>query len=136
MRHNLRLLLGSGMLMASYAIAQGEFQEWTFNPLTVKRDPFMAPAKFTKVIENELFRYDLSNLKLVAIASGIENPRAMFQVKDESNSQTFVLTVGDRLGRRKGKVVSILENLVVVKTTFVDNNNKSLPVTTKFRIDE
>jgi len=58
-----------------------------------------------------LQRYQLSQLKLVAIIWNIENPRALFE---DSAGKGYIISKGALIGNNQGKVEDILKDEVVV----------------------
>lgn len=95
---------------------------YTFNPLAVKRDPFEMPDLSSKSVQSDLEQYDLNEMNLVAILTGMGRPQAMLVLP---NGKTHIVQVGDRVGRHSGKIFRIKENEIVVKETFRDYQNKS-----------
>jgi len=106
---------------------------WSFNPLTVKRDPFLSPKILVSAPIREIFRYDISNFKLVGIVSGIKANKALFVVP---SGKSYVLQKGDILGRRKGTIAKITNSEVTVRAIFIDNQNKKQPIITKFTVEK
>jgi hypothetical protein len=90
---------------------------WTFNPVGVKRDPFQAPASREHEETNELLLFDLNEVNLVGIISGMGPPQGMVVLP---NGSTHVVQVRDRIGRHNGRVHKITSSEVVVKESFKD----------------
>jgi Tfp pilus assembly protein PilP len=101
--------------------------QYSFNPIGVKRDPFAPPVSATKGSMNSLQRFDLNQISLVGILTGIGAPQAMVVLPDKS---THIVQVGDQIGRRKGVVAKISTNEIVVRETFRDYQNRSTTETT------
>jgi len=112
-------LFGSVKILA--AESGGESQSYTFNPLAVKRDPFEPPEASDKGTTNELLRFDLNEMNLVAVLSGMGSPQGMIVLP---NGKTHIVQVGDRVGRHNGRISKIKDNEVVVKETFRDYQNR------------
>ncbi|MBS1982785.1 MAG: pilus assembly protein PilP [Bdellovibrionales bacterium] len=90
---------------------------WTFNPLHVKRDPFEGPPEQKKASTNELRRFDLNEINLVAILTGLGAPQAMLVLP---NGKTHIVQIGDDIGRHNGRVYKITATEVVVVESFLD----------------
>lgn len=97
--------------------AQRKVEEFTFNPLSVRRDPFSPPALETKGEENDLVKYDLLEVKLVAIMTGLGNAKAMVVLP---NGVSHIIQEGDRIGKNKGFVTKISKTEVAVVESFKD----------------
>src|SRR5262245_53428079 len=93
---------------------------YTFNPLSVKRDPFQAPDFKSAVTQSELQRYDLNEMNLVAILTGMGRPQAMIVLP---SGKTHIVQVGDQMGRHNGRISKISDNEIVVRETFKDYQN-------------
>lgn len=92
-----------------------------------KRDPFRSLASQPKVSErppeelSPLERYQLGQLKLVAIVWGIKEPRAMVEVTEADKIvRGYTLTVGTRVGPNQGIVRAIRPDVVVIEGSYVD----------------
>ena len=115
--HVARLAL---VLAASVARAQGGVTDegWLFNPLAVKRDPFVPPPGLNKKEKgNELREFDLNEINLVAILTGLGPPQAMVVLP---NGKTHIVQVRDPIGRHNGRVFKITANEVVIEESFKD----------------
>ena len=64
-----------------------------------------------KLILNPLQRYDVSQLKLVAIIWHVDNPMAMME---DATGKGFIVRKGTEIGRNKGVVTEITEKEVVI----------------------
>ena len=128
MRSCLRLFLFFVVFFIGSAVAQepekapSESQSYTFNPLAVKRDPFEAPAFTEKSNLSDLERYDLNEMNLVAILTGMGRPQAMIVLP---NAKTHIVQIGDRIGRHNGKVFKVSDSEIVVRENFKDYQNRS-----------
>ncbi len=105
------------------AVEDQKEEPQTFNENFSGRDPFrsylrdfaVAPGGDddpTEQIRTHLERFDLSELRPIAIITGTAVPKAM--VTDPSG-MGHVIQPGTRLGRRGGKVVRISTNTIVVR---------------------
>jgi type IV pilus assembly protein PilP len=88
---------------------------------TGKRDPFRS---FILTVEAErkdargpLEQFDLTQLKLVAVVWGSERARAV--VADPSG-RGYIVREGTLMGKNEGRIVSIADNALVVKESYVD----------------
>jgi Tfp pilus assembly protein PilP len=106
-----------GLLAVSHARAQGGY---SFNPLGVKRDPFVPPEVAKKAV-GELNRYDINEMTLVAIMTGLGPAQAMIVLP---NNSTHIVQTGDSIGRRNGRVARITANEVIIKESFRDYQNR------------
>lgn len=97
--------------------ANTALQEFTFNPLSVERDPFGPPEIQAEVEEDALLRFDLLEIKLVAIMTGLGAPKAMVVLP---NGESHILQEGDRIGKNKGYISKIKKNEVAVIESFKD----------------
>jgi Tfp pilus assembly protein PilP len=95
--------------------------DYTFNPLNVKRDPFTPPKLEKRSPEDDLLRFDVGEMSLVGILTGMGAPQAMLLLP---NGKTHVVQNGQSLGRRNGKVSSIGPNEVQIKESFRDFQNR------------
>src|SRR5262245_53232196 len=90
---------------------------------TGKRDPFRSfvwdrPDKMAPVAEaGPLGEFDLSPLEVVAVVWRTGNARAL--VEDPSG-ESYIVGAGAAIGKNRGHVVSIDDNSVIVKETYVD----------------
>ena len=97
--------------------AQARIEDFTFNPLEVKRDPFSPPEIKDSEQVDELRRYDLFEMKLVAIMTGLGAAKAMLVLP---SGKTHIVQEGDRLGRNKGYVMKITAKELTVVESFKD----------------
>jgi type IV pilus assembly protein PilP len=89
---------------------------------TGKRDPFQSfiaeqKQRMAKQERGPLEQFDLSQLTVVAVVWGTEQPRAM--VEDPSG-RDYVVQVGTPIGKNAGMVTEISDNSVKVRETYVD----------------
>ncbi len=95
---------------------------YSYDP-TGKRDPFRSfvwdrPDKMQAVAEaGPLGQFDLSQLEVVAVVWRTGNARAL--VEDPSG-ESYIIGAGAAIGKNRGHVISIDDNTVVVKETYVD----------------
>src|SRR6266850_1593158 len=94
---------------------------YTYDP-TGKRDPFRSfiwdrPDKMQIAEAGPLGQFDLSQLEVVAVVWRTGNARAL--VEDPSG-ESYIVGEGAAIGKNRGHVISIDDNTVVVKETYVD----------------
>ena len=95
---------------------------YSYDP-TGKRDPFRSfvwdrPDKMQAIAEaGPLGQFDLSQLEVVAVVWRTGNARAL--VEDPSG-ESYIVGEGAAIGKNRGHVISIDDNTVVVKETYVD----------------
>jgi len=95
---------------------------YSYDP-TDKRDPFRSfvwdrPDKMQAIAEaGPLGQFDLSQLEVVAVVWRTGNARAL--VEDPSG-ESYIIGAGAAIGKNRGHVISIDDNTVVVKETYVD----------------
>lgn len=112
--------VASFLVLAICANAQAS-DGYSFNPLAVKRDPFVAPTVDKRKLVGELNRYDVNEMTLVAIMSGLGPAQAMIVLP---NGNTHIVQVGDAIGRRNGKVAKITANEVIIRESFRDYQDR------------
>jgi type IV pilus assembly protein PilP len=111
---------------AQQASTANEVASYSYDP-TNKRDPFKS---FIRGLYGEgeedstspLERFDLSQLELSAIIWGIDAPRALIT---DPSGKGYIVSTGAVLGKNKGRIVSIGDNSVVVKETYVDSFDRA-----------
>lgn len=103
--------------VAAHAQKKPEENAWIFNPLAVKRDPFVAPNGVKHEAVDELRQFDLNEIHLVAILTGLGPSQAMVVLP---NGKTHIVQSGDGIGRHKGRVYRITGSEVVVQEAFKD----------------
>jgi len=92
------------------------------------RDPFMPirtvrgqpePAEYYDPVEtvSPLLRLELDQLRLVAITtrSGIPGAGGSLASFEDQAGASYILRLGDRIGRRRGHIIGITENTVTVE---------------------
>ena len=95
---------------------------YSYDP-TGKRDPFRSfiwdrPDKMAVVAEaGPLGQFDLSQLEVVGVVWRTGNARAL--VTDPSG-ESYIVGQGAAIGKNRGRVVSIDDNMVIVKEVYVD----------------
>ncbi len=113
-----KVLLGL-FLGLSPAWAQGP--EFTYK--MDKRDPFKPflqkeePVRPKGVPETPLLKFDISQLRLVAIVVGVEGNRAMLE---DPEGRGYIVKEGDYVGRRYGQVKKIMVDRVLIEETYKD----------------
>ena len=97
--------------------------EYAYNP-TGKADPFKPFIQLTPVKEasrkvpmTPLQRYEVSQLKLVAIMS---TPEGNVALVEDSAGKGFFLKKGTLIGKSDGKVTAILKDKVVIEELYQD----------------
>lgn len=86
-----------------------------------KRDPFRS-FKYDASAQPEseigpLADYELSQLAVVAVVWDTEKARALIS---DPGGRAFVLHKGSQIGKNRGRVMAITDNLVRVRETYVD----------------
>lgn len=103
--------------------------EYTYSPVG-KRDPFRStledlaerPADASMRPDcGPLCGWDIGQLKLVAVISGISNPVAMLEAP---NNKGYIVRRGTFVGKRNGKVTQIRSGEVVITEIFKDQMGK------------
>jgi len=116
-RRSLGFAVVCSLLMPVLGRAQARIEDFTFNPLEVKRDPFSPPEIKASEQVDELRKYDLFEMKLVAIMTGLGAAKAMIVLP---SGKTHIVQEGDRLGRNKGYVMKITAKELTVTESFKD----------------
>ncbi len=132
MKRTFHILLALVFCLPTLLRAQGKLEDFTFNPLSVKRDPFTPPAIETKGNENELIKFDLLEMKLVAIMTGLGTPKAMLVLPSGSS---HIIQEGDQLGKNRGYVSKILSKEITVVESFKDFRGRTKKNYEKLTID-
>jgi hypothetical protein len=94
---------------------------YSFNPLGVKRDPFLPPELPSQENLKDTQKFDINQMTLVAILTGIGKPQAMISLP---NGKTEVISTGEVIGRRNGIVTEITPSQVKIKESFRDYQNR------------
>lgn len=88
-----------------------------FKPLVVEKPEVpppplqKAPAEPSKEAATPLEKYDLNQIKLVAIVWNIKEPRAMVE---DSAGKGYIITQGTNIGKNKGTVTKISSTGVLI----------------------
>jgi type IV pilus assembly protein PilP len=95
-----------------------------------KRDPFKSAYKDTSGKPRELEgpvgplqRFEIDQLKLVAVISGISQPRAMITLPD---GKGYTVKIGTRIGKNYGRVVRIKTSEVIIAEDYRDWNGRKV----------
>lgn len=108
--------------------------EYVYDPN--KRDPFRSfvrgvYGKDEEQVTTPLERFDLSQLELSAIVWGLDVSRALIL---DPSGKGYIVSNGAMLGKNKGRVVSIGDNVVVVKETYVDSFDRATTKAVEMRL--
>ncbi len=96
--------------------------EFSYNP-SGKPDPFkpfieLAPVRTTRTVPlTPLQKYDVSQLKLVAILS---TPEGNVALVEDGTQKGYFLKKGTWIGKNDGKVIKILKDRVIVEEVYQD----------------
>ena len=108
-------------------VVRKENKDYRYDP-SGKPDPFRSFIKsFVKAQTEEsptspLERFDLSQLNVSAIIWGTDKPRALI---NDPSGKGYIIAEGASIGKNRGRVIQIDDNLVVVKETYVDFHGKA-----------
>jgi type IV pilus assembly protein PilP len=120
---------------AEVAEAEPE-EEYRYDPAG-KPDPFRSFVKLEDDLDEGLTtpleRFDLSQLEVTAIIWGSDRPRAL--VRDPAG-KGYIVSSGTPIGKNKGRVVSIQDNTVLVKETYVDFRDRATTKEVELRLYE
>lgn len=104
-------------------VEKKEEVEYSYNP-SGKADPFKPFIQLTLVKESQrgapltpLQKYEISQLKLVAI---ISSPEGNIALIEDSSGKGYFLKKGTLIGKNDGKVTRILKDKVIVEEVFED----------------
>lgn len=94
---------------------------------TDKTDPFRSYIRRQVTLESDatsspLERFDLSQLTVMGIIWGVDEPRAL--VKDPTG-KGYIVRAGTPIGKNKGRILRIEDNKVVVKETYLDHLDRA-----------
>lgn len=93
---------------------------------TDKTDPFRSYIKTLIRIDDDisspLQRFELSQLSITGIVWLLDEPRALIQ---DPTGKGYIVPIGAPIGKNKGRVVTIDDNRVRVKETYVDHLNRA-----------
>ena len=94
-----------------------------------KRDPFrslykekVGKRKDDKIL-SPLQQYEIDQLKLIAVITGVSNPRAMVVVP---GGKGYTVKVGTRIGKNYGHVVRIKNKEVIIAEDYRDWNGRKV----------
>lgn len=95
--------------------------EYSYNPIG-KRDPFRSFTSIEvvrpdRIVASELQNWELDQLRLVAILWGIDDPVAMVE---DPKGKGHIISHGDLIGKKWGRVTQIKSDEVVVTEEFRD----------------
>ncbi|MCX7943657.1 MAG: pilus assembly protein PilP [Deltaproteobacteria bacterium] len=108
-----------------------EEEAYVYTPVG-KRDPFrpfFMDIKVSKRAEDrttpltELETYDIEQLRLTSIISGIEQPMAMVE---DPTGKGHTLVVGTLIGKNGGRVARIKRDEVIIEEEFIDSEGKRI----------
>jgi type IV pilus assembly protein PilP len=118
---------------AGSAAASADFQ---YDP-TNKRDPFRSFVKQfvdgKEELETPLERFDLTQLTVTAIVWGVDPPRALLR---DPAGKGYIVVEGTVVGKNKGRIIAIEDNLVRVKETYVDALGRAATKSVEMRLRE
>jgi type IV pilus assembly protein PilP len=93
---------------------------------TNKTDPFKSYVRREVTLEGDesspLERFDLSQLIVMGIIWGVDEPRAL--IKDPTG-KGYIVKAGTPIGKNKGRILRIEDNKVVVKETYLDHLDRA-----------
>ena len=94
---------------------------------TDKTDPFKSYIRREVTLQNDetsspLERFDLSQLIVMGIIWGVDEPRAL--VKDPTG-KGYSVKAGPPIGKNKGRILRIDDTKVVVKETYLDHLDRA-----------
>jgi type IV pilus assembly protein PilP len=94
---------------------------------TDKVDPFKSYIRREVTLEGDdtsspLERFDLSQLLVMGIIWGVDEPRAL--IKDPTG-KGYIVRTGTPIGKNKGRILRIEDNKVVVKETYLDHLDRA-----------
>jgi type IV pilus assembly protein PilP len=110
-------------------------QEYRYDPKG-KADPFesfLQSATELEVGTSPLERFELSQLVVSAIIWGTDRTRAL--VTDPSG-KGYIVAEGASIGKNQGRIVSINDNMVLVKETYVDIRDRATTKEVEMRLYE
>jgi type IV pilus assembly protein PilP len=106
--------------------AAAPLAEYHYDP-TDKVDPFRSYVRRQVTFDPEsgsspLERFDLTQLSVMGIIWGLEEPRAL--VRDPTG-KGYIVRAGTPIGKNKGRILRIEDNKVVVKETYLDHLDRA-----------
>lgn len=110
--------------------AQVEEENYVYTPVG-KRDPFRPFFLDMRVVKSpvqsgqltELETYDIEQLRLTSIITGIERPMAM--VEDPAG-KGHTIVVGTLIGKNGGRVSRIKKDEVIIEEEYIDSEGKRI----------
>jgi type IV pilus assembly protein PilP len=91
-----------------------------------KVDPFKSYIRRQVTLDADtsspLERFDLSQLIVMGIIWGVDEPRAL--IKDPTG-KGYIVKAGTPIGKNKGRILRIEDNKVVVKETYLDHLDRA-----------
>jgi type IV pilus assembly protein PilP len=113
-----------------------EVEEYRYDPAG-KPDPFRSFVKLQDELGDGLTtpleRFDLTQLEVTAIIWGADRARAL--IRDPAG-KGYIVSSGTPIGKNKGRVISIQDNVVVVKETYVDFRDRATTKEVELRLYE
>lgn len=110
--------------------------DYQYDP-TNKRDPFRSFVKQfvdgKDIEETPLERFDLTQLTVTAIVWGVDPPRALLR---DPAGKGYIVVEGTVVGKNKGRIIAIEDNLVRVKETYVDALGRAATKSVEMRLRE
>ncbi len=109
--------------------------EYRYNP-EGKADPFRSFIRREPELdelESPLERFDLSQLSVSAIMWGTDRPRAL--VTDPAG-KGYIVSEGAAIGKNQGRVMKIHDNLIRVKETYIDFQDRATTKEVEMRLYE
>ncbi len=96
-----------------------------------KRDPFKSAYKVVKmdgqdpneVVTSPLQQFEIDQLALIAVVSGISQPRAMVIGPDKTG---YTVKIGTRIGKHFGRVVKIKSSELIIAEDYRDWNGRKV----------
>ncbi len=104
---------------AAFAEDANKSEGYQFDANAVLRDPFEPPVVQRKGESEteEILRFDLKEIKIVAIMKGIGSSKVMMKLP---NNRYHILQQGDPIGKNGERIFEIQENAIVFEKTLVD----------------
>lgn len=120
--------------------AQVEEENYVYTPVG-KRDPFRPFFLDVKAVKKEdkgtplteLETFDLEQLRLTSIISGIEQPMAMVE---DPTGKGHTIVVGTPIGKNGGRVARIKKDEIIVEEEYIDSEGKRIVSKVTLRIPE
>ncbi len=118
------------------AEVEEEPEEYRYDA-TGKPDPFRSFVRLDYELDEGLTtpleRFDLSQLEVTAIIWNSDRPRAL--IRDPAG-KGYIVSTGAPIGKNKGRVVAIHDNVVLVKETYVDFQDRATTKEVEMRLYE